>query len=79
MEKSRIVSHDSLVPSRWDFSPRDASGARGPLEQALLGTPVADPGRPLEILRTVHAFDPCNACLLLVEDGAGRMVTVTAK
>lgn len=79
MEKRRIVSHDSLVPSLWNFSPRDASGARGPLEQALLGTPVADPGRPLEILRTVHAFDPCNACLLLVEDGAGRMVTVTAK
>ncbi|NMC50601.1 MAG: nickel-dependent hydrogenase large subunit [Desulfovibrio sp.] len=79
MEGRRIVRHDSLVPSLWNFSPRDAHGVRGPLEQALLGTPVADPGRPLEILRTVHAFDPCNACLVRVEDGAGRVATVTAK
>jgi hypothetical protein len=72
MEKRRIVSHDSLVPSLWNFSPRDASGARGPLEQALLGTPVADPGRPLEIcararLRPLQT--PVSA-----GRGAGRMV-----
>ncbi|WP_176631763.1 nickel-dependent hydrogenase large subunit [Desulfolutivibrio sulfoxidireducens] len=80
MEKRRIIRHDSLVPSLWNFSPRGADGVRGPLEQALLGTPVADPGRPLEILRTVHAFDPCNACLLRVEDGdASRVVAVAAK
>ncbi len=79
MEDRRIVGHDALVPSLWNFSPRDADGLRGPLEKALLGTPVADPERPLEILRTVHAFDPCNACLVRVEDDAGRVVTVTAK
>jgi len=80
MEDRRIVRHESLVPSLWNFSPRSADGTRGPLEQALLSTPVADAARPLEILRTIHAFDPCNVCILRVEDaGAGRVVTVNAK
>jgi Ni,Fe-hydrogenase I large subunit len=48
--------------STWKGSPRDGAGRRGPWEEALLGTPVADPDRPLEILRTVHSFDPCPAC-----------------
>ncbi|MEF3698020.1 nickel-dependent hydrogenase large subunit [Desulfolutivibrio sp.] len=80
MEDRRIVRHESLVPSLWNFSTRSPDGTRGPLEQALLATPVADAARPLEILRTIHAFDPCNACILRVEDaGAGRVVTVNAK
>jgi Ni,Fe-hydrogenase I large subunit len=63
-----------------EFFPRSPDGTRGPLEQALLATPVADASRPLEILRTIHAFNPCNACILRVEDGgAGRVATVNAK
>jgi Ni,Fe-hydrogenase I large subunit len=76
----RIVAHEALVPSLWNFSPRDGDGVRGPLEQALLGTPVADPDHPAELLRIVHAFDPCNACVLRIEDDdSGRVVRTSAK
>ena len=57
-----IAHYQCVVPSTWNAGPRDASGRRGPYEEALLGTPVADPEQPLEILRTVHSFDPCMAC-----------------
>jgi [NiFe] hydrogenase large subunit/hydrogenase large subunit len=57
-----------VVPSTWNAGPRDASGAPGPYEAALVGTPVADPEQPLEILRTVHSFDPCMACGVHVVD-----------
>lgn len=68
LEKNRIVRHDYLTPSQWNLSPRDSHGTRGPLEQALLGTPVFDQNFPLEILRVVQGFDPCNACHIVVED-----------
>ncbi|MHB8891962.1 MAG: nickel-dependent hydrogenase large subunit, partial [Candidatus Limnocylindrales bacterium] len=48
--------------STWNMSPRDAMGGRGPIEAALVGVPVADPTRPLEIQRVVHSFAPCAAC-----------------
>jgi Ni,Fe-hydrogenase I large subunit len=51
----------------------------GPYEAALIGTPVADPNRPVEILRTVHSFDPCMACGVHVVDAAGNeLVNVRA-
>jgi len=59
------------VPSTWNGSPRDPQGRRGAWEEALIGTPVADPTQPLEILRTVHSFDPCMACAVHVYDPAG--------
>ena len=49
---------------------------RGPVEASLIGTPVADPDKPLEILRTVHSFDPCMACAVHVTDVKGRPITV---
>jgi hydrogenase large subunit len=58
----RIESYQIVDPSTWNASPRDAAGRRGVCEESLVGTPVADPARPLEILRTVHSFDPCTAC-----------------
>jgi Ni,Fe-hydrogenase I large subunit len=58
----RIGSYQVVDASTWNASPRDGRGRRGAMEQALIGTPVADPDRPLEILRTVHSFDPCMAC-----------------
>ncbi len=64
-----VSIHDGVIgdyqivdATTWNASPRDDTGTRGPLEQALLGTRVTDPGQPLEILRTVHSFDPCVAC-----------------
>ncbi len=75
----RIVSHEYLIPSLWNFSPRDSAGERGPLEHALLGCAVANPNHPLEILRTLHQLDPCNACHVVIEDrDTGRTTLTTA-
>jgi Ni,Fe-hydrogenase I large subunit len=63
-----IANYQCVVPSTWNAGPRDAMGRRGPYEEALLATPVADPLRPIEILRTVHSFDPCMACGVHVVD-----------
>jgi hydrogenase large subunit len=58
----RISSYQIVDATTWNASPRDAIDRRGPLEEALVRTPVVDPRRPLEILRVAHAFDPCTAC-----------------
>lgn len=60
---NKVVSrYQVITPTAWNASPRDDAGRRGPLEQALLGVPVADATRPVELLRVVHSFDPCLAC-----------------
>ena len=69
-----IDNYQCVVPSTWNAGPRDAKGQRGPYEEALIGTPVADPQRPVEILRTVHSFDPCMACGVHVVDATRREV-----
>src|SRR5690606_4446780 len=74
IKNGRIVNYQCVVPSTWNAGPRDAGEARGPYEEALLGTPVADPTMPLEILRTIHSFDPCMACGVHVLDPKGREV-----
>ena len=58
--------------STWNAGPRDAKGQRGAYEAALQGTPIADPERPLEVLRTVHSFDPCLACAVHVVQANGK-------
>jgi Ni,Fe-hydrogenase I large subunit len=62
IKDQRIERYQVVDATTWNGSPRDAQGRRGALEEALIGTPVADPSRPVEILRTVHSFDPCTAC-----------------
>jgi [NiFe] hydrogenase large subunit/hydrogenase large subunit len=62
------ANYQAVVPGGWNSAPRDAKGQRGPYEQALVGTPLKDPNRPLEILRTIHSFDPCMACAIHVVD-----------
>lgn len=74
IENGAIANYQCVVPSTWNAGPRDANGQRGPYEQALLGTPVADPEQPLEILRTVHSFDPCLACAVHVVDARGKEI-----
>ncbi len=58
----KISNYQMVVPSTWNFGPRDANGVPGPVEQALVDVPVADRVRPLEILRLIHSFNPCIAC-----------------
>jgi Ni,Fe-hydrogenase I large subunit len=72
IENKRIVNYQAIVPSTWNAGPRDAAGQRGAYEAALLNTPIADPERPLEVLRTVHSFDPCLACAVHVVNGKSR-------
>jgi [NiFe] hydrogenase large subunit len=68
IEGGKIKNYQYVVPSTWNLGPRCENGKRGPVEEALIGTPVADPQKPLEILRTVHSFDPCIACAIHVID-----------
>ncbi|MBP6844157.1 MAG: nickel-dependent hydrogenase large subunit [Kofleriaceae bacterium] len=68
----KIAGYQCVVPSTWNAGPRDGQQQPGPYEAALLGTPVADPEQPLEVLRTVHSFDPCMACGVHVVDPKGR-------
>jgi hydrogenase large subunit len=58
----RIAAYQIVDATTWNASPRDADGRRGALEAALVGTTLADAGRPLEVLRTIHSFDPCLSC-----------------
>jgi hydrogenase large subunit len=62
IKDTKIENYQAVVPSTWNASPRDPAGNIGAYEAALLGTPMADPAQPLEILRTIHSFDPCLAC-----------------
>ena len=68
IDNGKIENYQAVVPTTWNSGPRDSSGLPGPYEQALVGVPVADPTRPLELLRTVHSFDPCLACAVHVLD-----------
>jgi len=72
IEDKKIKNYQCVVPTTWNAGPRDANGQRGAYEAALLKTPIADPERPVEILRTVHSFDPCLACAVHVVDARGR-------
>ena len=74
IEDKKIKNYQYVVPSTWNLGPRDAKGKLGPVEEALIGTPVADPQKPLEVLRTVHSFDPCIACGVHVIDPDSNQV-----
>ncbi len=69
-----IENYQMVVPSTWNASPRDPAGQRSAYEAALIDTPVADPEQPLEILRTIHSFDPCIACAVHLYDENGTYV-----
>jgi len=68
IEDAKIKNYQAVVPSTWNAGPRDADGQIGPYESSLLGTPIADPEKPLEVLRTIHSFDPCIACAIHMVD-----------
>jgi [NiFe] hydrogenase large subunit len=68
IQDNKISNYQMVVPSTWNLGPRSSNAKPGPVEQALVGTPVADASKPLEILRVVHSFDPCLACAVHVID-----------
>ncbi|MEJ2479707.1 MAG: nickel-dependent hydrogenase large subunit [Acidihalobacter sp.] len=75
-----IDNYQAVVPSTWNAGPRDAGGQDGPYEAALKGTQMSDTQQPLEILRTIHSFDPCIACAVhLVDDEGEEMMRVKVR
>ena len=70
----KIANYQAVVPSTWNAGPRDAKNRPGPYEASLVGNPIADPERPLEVLRTIHSFDPCIACAVHTLDVDGNEI-----
>jgi hydrogenase large subunit len=64
----RIHNYQAVVPSTWNAGPRDEKDQLGPYEASLMDNPIADPEKPLEVLRTIHSFDPCLACAIHMVD-----------
>ncbi|MFW2404806.1 MAG: nickel-dependent hydrogenase large subunit, partial [Gammaproteobacteria bacterium] len=75
IKDTKIENYQCVVPTTWNASPRDPEGGIGAYEAALLGTPLVNPEQPLEILRTIHSFDPCLACASHVISHDGRELT----
>lgn len=74
IENRKIKNYQMVVPTTWNASPRDENGKLSAYESSLLGTPVYNTNQPLEILRTVHSFDPCLACAVHLYDEKGKYV-----
>jgi hydrogenase large subunit len=72
IENEKIANYQAVVPSTWNAGPRDPQGQSGPYEAALVGHQLHDPEQPIEILRTIHSFDPCIACAVHVTDPNGE-------
>jgi len=70
----KIANYQAVVPSTWNAGPRDEKKQQGPYEASLMGNPIADAERPLEVLRTIHSFDPCIACAIHTFDPAGNEI-----
>jgi hydrogenase large subunit len=74
IEKGAFTNYQAVVPTTWNASPRDENGVPGPYETSLIGSPVVDAEKPLEVLRTVHSFDPCMACSCHTLDATGKEI-----
>ncbi len=74
IKNKKIENYQLVVPSTWNASPRDAMGQMSAYEASLIGTPIKNPEQPLEILRTIHSFDPCIACAVHIYDEKGRYI-----
>ena len=74
IDDGKIKNYQCVVPTTWNAAPRNEADAPGAYEACLTGTPVAIPDQPLEVLRTVHSFDPCLACAVHVVDTEKRQV-----
>jgi hydrogenase large subunit len=74
IRNGQIENYQLVVPTTWNASPRDHKGQPGAYEASLVGTPLAKPEWPLEILRTIHSFDPCMACAIHMVDAEGETI-----
>jgi Ni,Fe-hydrogenase I large subunit len=69
IKDKKIANYQAIVPTAWFCGPRGDDGVKGPMEQALIGTPISDPKNPIEAVRVVRSFDPCMACAVHVVEG----------
>ena len=76
IKDGKVANYQAVVPSTWNAAPRDYKGRLGAYESSLIGTKVANPDQPLEILRTIHSFDPCIACAVHIIDTNGKELGV---
>jgi hydrogenase large subunit len=76
IENGIIKNYQAVVPTTWNAAPRNEANQPGPYEASLVGTPLADPERPLEVLRTIHSFDPCLACAVHLVDPSRRDIVL---
>ncbi len=74
VKDQKIANYQAIVPTTWFCSPKDDKGVRGPVETALIGTPISDPHNPIEAARVVRSFDPCLACAIHVVEGDREIV-----
>ncbi len=75
IKDGKIKNYQCVVPSTWNASPRDSKGKMGPYEAALVDNhPLVEPEKPLEVLRTIHSFDPCMACAVHLIDKTGKTI-----
>ena len=72
IENAKIANYQAVVPTTWNAGPRDVAGQQGPFETSIQGHQLADPNQPLEILRTIHSFDPCMGCAVHLVDPDGQ-------
>jgi len=79
IKNGKIKNYQAVVPSTWNAGPRNDKDELGPYEASLIGNPIADEEKPLEVLRTIHSFDPCIACAIHMHDNERKeIVTVNA-
>ncbi len=80
IKDGKLKNYQCVVPSTWNAGPRNENDELGPYEASLVGNPVADPDKPLEVIRTIHSFDPCLACAIHMHDPkTGKRVKVQAQ
>lgn len=75
IEEARIANYQAVAPTTWNASPKDSRNGRGAYEEALIGLKLEDTAQPLEVLRTVHSFDPCLACAVHIIDTKGKEIS----
>ncbi|MBE0584328.1 MAG: nickel-dependent hydrogenase large subunit [Desulfofustis sp.] len=78
IREGRISHYQVITPTCWNASPRDDQDVAGPMEQALIGTPIQNPEQPIEALRVIHSFDPCLSCAVHILSPAGKPVIIHA-
>ena len=76
IKNGKVANYQAVVPSTWNAAPKDYKGRLGAYEASLVGTKVVNPDEPLEIIRTVHSFDPCIACAVHIVDTNGKELAV---